>query len=76
MRALLRAGGEIEGSAMNQQLAWLVSQYVQVALSTDAMPPHARVLNCSSGSIAAVNQYVVLMRQCSPTDGAVLPLCR
>ena len=32
MRALLRAGGEVEGSAMHQQLTWLVSQYVQVGL--------------------------------------------
>ena len=36
MRALLRAGAEVEGSPRHQQLAWLVSQYVQV-LCSDAL---------------------------------------
>jgi len=43
MRAVLRAGGEVEGSAMHQQLTWLVSQYVQVRLGR-RMPPHIKRL--------------------------------
>ena len=43
MRALLRAGGEVEGSAMHHQLAWLVGQYVQVDLGARC-PPHAGLL--------------------------------
>ena len=31
MRALLRAGAEVERSHMHSQLAWLVGQYVQVS---------------------------------------------
>ncbi len=65
MRALLRAGGECEGSAMHHQLTWLVSQYVQVR-SRHIICRNGQaavLLRCGSSHAVSDVYYVNLSRQ-------------